>query len=157
MDGVLAGWRKGCEHLIYDEGYFLGLEENRELIRVLYRLKRKGVKLCIISCYLPESRYAFSEKLRWLSRHFPAAEEVFLVPDGEGKGAYLKKKGIRIRKEDILLDDRSANLFEWESCGGKAVKYLNGINGSGRKWKGLRADAESLQKIISGLKTRKGD
>ena len=61
-----------------------------------------------------------------------------------------------IRPDDVLLDDYTPNLIAWSQSGGKAVKLLNGINGTKGTWTGdalpmaMGAEllTEALRKIV---------
>lgn len=147
MDGVIADWLVGMDKCIHNQGYFLNLPANRTLINFLKLLNEHGIKVVIISCYLSDSDYALDEKIQWLKREMFPCEAIF-VPCGESKAEYLRRRGVVLDNNSILLDDHSPNLIEWEKEGGRAVKYLNGVNGKGIKWKGERVSNDNLLDII---------
>ena len=57
---------------------------------------------------------------------------------GENKAEIIKEKvGVDI-KGNILLDDYTKNLEQWESAGGVGIKRLTSVaDNSTGKWKGL--------------------
>ncbi len=61
------------------------------------------------------------------------------VPKGGCKADAIRNRlGRELNEDDILLDDHTANLVDWENAGGMAFKVLNGCNGQGEKWQGRR-------------------
>ena len=55
-----------------------------------------------------------------------------------------------IQPTDVLLDDYTVNLREWESSGGIAVKFMNGVNGKNGSWTGKKVGLDR-SKIIRTL------
>jgi len=140
MDGTLVPWRKeATEKELYSEGYFYNLPSQGNVVQALQRLLRvhsSRFEAFILSCYLPDSAYALSEKRRWCLEHIPEIPDCnyLFVPCGMKKEAFVPG---RIQKDDVLLDDYTRNLLEWS---GQGVKCLNGINHTRKTWKGPLID-----------------
>ena len=147
MDGVLAEFRKekSFEDL-YVKGYFANLAPQPLAIKA-YRKLMKKYDIYILSCYLTDSPYALQEKKAWVEKYLPGARCIF-VPYGESKAdAILSATGMPIGPNDILIDDHSPNIIDWDEKGGVGIKYLNGINGAGNQWKGRRVEGD-FSKVI---------
>lgn len=149
MDGTLCEWRtdlKSDEEL-FKKGYFLSLKENPETVKAVKEAIARGTDVCVLSHYLSDSIFALSEKKEWLQAHLPElkAEKQYFVPYGEKKAAYVLRTEGRafLSGEDMLLDDYSVNLHDWEANGGRGVKLLNGINGNFGTWKGPKVEEGS--------------
>lgn len=153
LDGTLAVWRTDVpQSAIYVPKYFLNLPPTSLLSGVRQFImehtvngkviwKNKELIFLILSAYLEETN-ALWEKDMWSDTFIPeiSKERKIFVPCG-GKmkcKAAEEYLGRPLSKNDILIDDYSKNLTEWENEGGLAVKYLNGINGKGNVWKGKR-------------------
>ena len=136
LDGVLAEFRKGKTFAdLYEKGYFETLEPQMPAVNAFRKLMETE-DIYVLSCYLSDSEYALAEKKRWVKKYLPGAQCIF-VPCGIQKAdAILERTGIAVNSNDILIDDHSPNVIDWDEKGGTAIKYLNGINGSGQKWKG---------------------
>lgn len=135
MDGTLCEWnpKATCRDL-YQEGYFFHCIPHQNVIEALIKMKieRPGIEINIISAYLEDSKYALTEKRKWLesTKLEPLITRKVFLPCGLSKVSFLEKvRGSAITKDDILIDDYNVNLAEWKSAGGTAVKMLNGING----------------------------
>ena len=160
MDGTLAEYRSTEDwNDLYQENYFLTLAPNVavcEAVRDLLEGKwGEEVEVFILSAYLVDSPYALKEKNAWLDVFFgpdsiDAAHRVF-VPCGENKADHVPGG---IRPDDILLDDYTKNLAEWEAAGGRGLKLLNGINATKGTWRSarvsMRRNARSLASVIYG-------
>lgn len=142
MDGTLAEWNNVEYEQLFEKGYYAGLKPDRVMEEVRM-LAKTGAPVYILSCYLTNSEYALSEKEEWLDKWLPEIppERRIFVPDGKNKAEYLKENYSPINKEDVLVDDYTKNLTEWESYGGTGIKYLNGINHTKGTWQGLKADS----------------
>lgn len=141
MDGVLAdfdGQPNALERFINERGFFTQL---------------KPTCLCkeleeIIKATSPNDYYILSsspnkkgdiEKMIWIYENIPSfkPENVIFVRGGDKKKEYAKPN-------DVLVDDYSENLIQWEQAGGVAIKCLNGRNGKGKKWKGATLTLTTL-------------
>lgn len=142
MDGTLTEFKQVPLEALYEPGYFRSLKENKHVVEAALRLAEQGAKVTVLSCYLSDSPYARQEKEQWLREHLPGMPYI-LLPCGENKAEKIStQSGRPLCKRDVLIDDHSPNLIQWQKAGGRAVKMLNGINGAGQKWKGERIHYE---------------
>lgn len=153
MDGTLAEWRAAANFSdLFRKGYFRTLAP-MPLTGYANRLAENGsgVDAYILSAYLPES-YAFAEKNEWVDEHVPSIDRAhrIFVHDGVCKAeAIMEAMNRPLTKCDILVDDYTLNLNAWQMAGGKAIKWLNGINGFGGRFDGLRTGSiEELERMI---------
>lgn len=155
MDGTLAVFSPILdESELYVEGKFLNQLPQENLISAVKALLLEGLdNIYILSAYLLDSPYALNEKNQWLDQflpELPASHRIF-VPVGTDKKAALSGG---ISKDDILLDDYSVNLHDWNTVG-TGVKFLNGINHTKGTWQGemISCDAttEELKAELSQL------
>ena len=155
MDGTLNeyGYVKNIEDL-YKEGYFLTRPPHEKIVADVNRMIDEGYNVYLLSCRLTESQYAEKEKYAWAKKYLPRLHpaKIILLPNGENKAEYLKMaRGIIVDKDCILIDDYTKNLSEWDAAGGTGVKYLNGTNGNGGVWKGIRVDyqkGETVEEVL---------
>lgn len=139
MDGTLADWNTNASMSdLRKEGYYAALTPNKGLIRALYML-RDCVELHILTAYLIDVPYPFDDKKKWLKKYvdFIPEKNVHMVPYGTCKAALPI-----LRSGDVLLDDYTVNLIEWNSAqregknlGLRGIKALNGINGKPVRWR----------------------
>ena len=152
MDGTLVTWR-GCEYIqeTFAPGYFLEREMDPLILKMMSTLFRSGKRVGILSAvYTTET--AQGEKREWLKRAGILSPDVdiIFIPYGQDKSSYVDNSNY----ENVLIDDYSPNLKEWEESGLPAVKYLNGINGTKGTWRGKHIDKnmslkEAIQVIIN--------
>lgn len=133
LDGTLARWNKNAsfEDLL-KEGYFLSLEQERSLVEWINAAAlRDKYSIIILSHYLSESRFALKEKKAWIWKHLPMVTRWILIPTDQEKGRFIvDMQGHRLCKDDVLLDDYSKNLIDWEKEGGYGIKWINAVNNS---------------------------
>ena len=93
--------------------------------------------------------YSVQDKRTMLTRVFGSefAEKAIFVEYGQSKALFAEGR-------NILIDDFSFNLHEWERCGGIGLKVYNGINGNHGTWKGYSVHSTANQYII--YRTLKG-
>lgn len=156
MDGTLAVY-KPCKTLetLYEKGYFANLEPMDNVLEAVreYKMEHSDIEIFVLSAYLSDSNYALQEKNLWLDTYLPEIDQEHRIFPACGKDKSQYVPG-GIGKEDWLVDDYSVNLFQWESAGGKAVKLMNGINGTKGKWRGEQVYADkSPEKIVGELKS----
>ena len=120
MDGVLAKWNSlASQEDTFEKGYFLNRKPDNKAIEYVQNLVNKGNDVD--------------------NNGLENIPSIF-VPYGVPKLDYI------ILREDttnILIDDFSKNLHEWEK--GKnniGIKYYNGINGNHGTWKGNSINPE---------------
>ena len=68
--------------------------------------------------------FVADEKRKWVLKHLGKFfdEEHIIICDGN-KGELAKPSA-----EDILVDDRRENIVEWESCGGRGIRFANSVD-----------------------------
>lgn len=155
LDGTLAQFKYVPEEELYKKGYFLNLEPLNEVVHAVNRLAEKGHDIWILSAYLIESEYALVEKSKWAEKYLPDIRRIF-IPCGNSKAQSVENAfGRKLSADDILLDDHTANLFDFERHGGTAVKLLNGMNGKNGKWQGAKVSRENCYiKLCEVLKEK---
>ena len=153
MDGVLAIWDPTCSvEETFEPGYFISRRPEPSVIEMIEKLNESGMKVVILTAVYTEGP-ARDEKKAWLLR-YGIQNEVIMVPYGKKKKDYVRTDGL-----NILLDDYSKNLHEWEvpdhSCKYIGIKFLNGINGNNRTWNGYTVDSrmtgDKIAKTILGI------
>ena len=147
MDGVLAEFKDVPYEELLEEGFFLNLRPQTEVVRALEQLSEDpDIEVCTLSAVIPESPYALAEKKEWLKAHVKGNFSSIFLPCGESKAEAVPGG---IRASDILVDDYNFNLKDWDKYG-IAVKLLNGINHKHGSWKGLIAknDARDIENVI---------
>lgn len=132
MDGVLAKWGPGTQKDTFQTGYFRSREPETAIIELVKEMERQEMDVTILSsAYLTTN--ARHEKADWLAAYGVDVPAIF-VPYGMNKEEFIPDIG----DDMILIDDFSRNLHSWiaSSPRHKAVKFMNGINGSNGTWKG---------------------
>lgn len=161
MDGTLCEFTPCREvETLYQKGYFENLNPREEFIDLIkdYIKKYGKDEVYVLTSYLSDSSFAYEEKEMWLKKYVPQIKEenYIFVPYGESKAKFAKEK---LCKRDILLDDFSKNLFEWEGKGGTAIKVMNGINGTKGTWRKKRVNEnpslEELEKVMNNVDRRR--
>lgn len=137
MDGTVAEWKVAEEFEdLYEKGYFASLQPYQNVVDAIRLIFQHTaiVEIYTLSAVLPDSPYSIPEKMGWLDRHMPfiphdhrlfihnGIEKIAAVPGG-------------VRPGDVLLDDYTLNLSQWTKQA-RAIKLLNGINGTKGTWKG---------------------
>lgn len=103
--------------MCHNKGYFKNLPVFSEAPSVLENLQRFGLRVGIISAYMPG--YAYEEKLQSFRYHFPTIfdNDLILVPSGENKAEYIEDI-----KHTIVVDDYHGNINDIYKAGGIAIK-----------------------------------
>jgi len=164
MDGTLVGFPDTREdkHLLtkmYEKGFF----ENLEPLPFLHEMNKVAAlfpeNIYVLSACI-DSPYCKPEKILWLKKHLPAAckENVIFTTTKRKKALYIAEKLYgsrrrRLSKYDILIDDYSKNIVEWEQAGGTAIKFKNGYNLNGSKsYNYVIADFSQLLDMIEVIR-----
>lgn len=139
MDGVLAKWGSiEYEEKLYEKGYFRNLVPDQNIVSHVQALIDRGYDVYVLSKFLEDSRYALNEKKEWIKQYMNIDEKNQIwVRYSCNKSDFIPGG---IKKDDYLIDDYSPNLFEFTESGGRAIKYLNGINHTKGTWKGMLID-----------------
>ena len=146
FDGVLGVFdtSKSLEE-VAAAGYSLTLPMIQNMCQAVNMLrldpdlnKRYDVKL--LSAIINDQ--AGDDKTEVLRREFDDdfADKAVFVRYGESKASYAQ--------DNILLDDFSHNLHEWESNGGIGIKVYNGINGNHGSWHGYAVQTTARPEVI---------
>ncbi|MCR5354938.1 MAG: hypothetical protein K6E43_05075 [Lachnospiraceae bacterium] len=132
MDGVQTIYYK--DEIVEDmmkPGYFLSRTPHFEMLDLIkLLLADDDFHVTILSAVFTDDHSAY-EKAVWLDKHGLGMADVTFMPCGRCKSDYVSKDGL-----NILVDDFSKNLFDWENAGDNfiGVKYLNEINGTQGNW-----------------------
>ena len=130
-------------------GYSLKLPIIESIKQCIKRAYEAGYQVKILSAILNE--YAKKDKIE-ITVSLPYGKEIVkgsrFVQYGESKTQFMEPG-------DILVDDFSPNLREWEAAGGIGIKVYNGINGTKGTWKGYSihstAEPENCVKQFMGI------
>lgn len=138
MDGTLAEFKPVNKlETLYEKNYFSSLKPNMSVVDAITSIieNDSDIEVFILSAYLTDSKYALSEKNKWLNEYLPSIDyqHRIFVPCGQSKLKCLEEIDIDVGREDYLLDDYTLNLNEWDPPG-IGIKLLNGINGTRGTW-----------------------
>ena len=153
MDGVLAVFNSGATlEQLHSPQYFRKLEPMQTVVASAIILsKEPEVEVCVLSKAFNEE--CIKDKNAWLDCMVGAAipqENRYFCLYEESKA-----KVINLTPDDVLIDDLSDNLREFETEGGRAIKLYNGINGTKGTWRGYsvrsKMDPEKLAAQIKAI------
>lgn len=158
MDGTIADiheYKDWYERMKNEEDFFEKLNPFTNLIVALYLIKYqyKGkIKIYTLSAVERNDRNstAVKSKNNWLNSYasFINKKNRIYSLCGKKKTEYISP----LSKKDILLDDHTPNLLDWEADGGYGIKVKNNINCSGTTWKGLIIyNQDSISSIVTKL------
>ena len=153
MDGTLAKWEDATIEETFEPGYFLRREVCVPMVRTIQKMITKGHDVRILSSIYNER--AMLEKKLWLKKFANLDIDAVFVPYGEDKNNYIHAEANELH---VLIDDHTPNLNVWSRTG-LGIKFLNGINGTGKNgkssWKGAiiseRMSPEVMYMTIIGL------
>ena len=131
MDGVLAVWDTAATlQDTHQPGYFLGRDIEICVKELILRLSMNDdIHVCINSAAY--NYVAENEKDIWIDIYVDETLDRIFVPYGADKSDYVSGT------DNILIDDHTDNLLMWQASGkGRAIKFLNGINGKSGRWAG---------------------
>lgn len=140
MDGTVAKFYhdKNFLHKMMTKGYFENLLPYAIAEQINALASTTKINVCILSACV-DTPYCKVEKIKWLAKHMPNVKTAIFTMVGENKvQAVSEHYGNDI---NILLDDYSHNLIQWEQAGANwiGIKYLNGRNNKSKQWKGKTA------------------
>lgn len=131
MDGVLANFdsQPNALNRFITERKFFQFLKPLPFVKKLNRMLQENNENIYILSSSPNDDADY-DKYLWLKRHVPNIRQshIIFVRSGAEKAKYAKFG-------DILIDDYSTNLIQWEEKGGTGIKMLN-RNSSRTKWKG---------------------
>lgn len=145
MDGTLAKFYENafCVRDHETEGFFRNLLPYDNMVEAFKQLwRRDDIRAYILSSV--GSTQGEEEKEAWILKHFRETQPIgcFFCRPGQSKAEYIRSFYNELTPDDILLDDYSKNLVEWEKAGGTGIKVLNDLNGRG--WNGTNFDGASI-------------
>ena len=156
FDGVLGLFdtTKSIEE-VAKPGYSLTVPLMKEMCNAVKMLKEddtlsKEFNFKLLSAAI--ALHAEQDKTQVLREEFDDrfADDAVFVQYGTSKSQYAEGG-------NILIDDFSPNLHEWEAAGGIGIKVYNGINGNHGTWTGYsvhsKAKPEVIYRTIKGFLT----
>lgn len=159
MDGTLAVFTPVNQlETLYEKGYFLNQKPHENVVFAIKEIiaNHPEIEVHILSAYLTDSKYALQEKNAWLDTYLPEVKEerrVF-VPCGSNKGTFIQG----LSKSDVLLDDYTINLNQWEPPG-TGIKLITDINHTKGSWtkdciRYDRGATDLAQKIVNVMEDK---
>ncbi len=151
MDGVIAKYDRhaydrnngpipGVALFEHEEShYFLSCEPDPKGILLLETMiAAKNTDVFILTTVAEHIPWAADDKKKWLRTYCPKIDverQLIITSSDKTEIAKAKMTSGQLSDKTILIDDFNKNLLAWHKAGGKAIKYLNGIN-SPDSWKG---------------------
>lgn len=138
LDGTLARFnvRNALERFKTEKGFFAKLLAYKNIESINEMAKVGNVYIISAS----PNEQADNDKMQWVQKYLPniPITNIVFCRLGENKAEIIKQRtGVDI-KGNILLDDYTHNLEQWESAGGVGIKRLTRCaDNSTGKWKGL--------------------
>ena len=138
LDGTLARFnvRNALTRFDNEIGFFAKLLAYKNIEEINEMTKIGNVYIISAS----PNKQADQDKMKWVNKYLPSMplKNIVFCRIGENKAEIIKEKvGVDI-KGNILLDDYTKNLEQWESAGGVGIKRLTSVaDNSTGKWKGL--------------------
>lgn len=138
LDGTLARFnvRNALTRFDNEIGFFAKLLAYKNIEEINEMAKAGNVYIISAS----PNKQADQDKMQWVNKYLPSMplKNIIFCRIGENKAEIIKEKiGVDI-KGNILLDDYTKNLEQWESAGGVGIKRLTSVaDNSTGKWKGL--------------------
>lgn len=169
MDGVIAEWNeKATLEDIFSEGYFRNVSPNKVTINVLKNLFKKYVNTepSQVRFFILSARYddesneenRFEKDKRYFLSKYDIKFPVCFVSCGKSKKEVFDLYPFLNPKDyNLLFDDHTPNLVDWENNKNIGIKWLNKINGSNKsKYEGLcipayRMNETSIMIMIEGI------
>lgn len=159
LDGVCAKWNNEASlEETYMPGYFAHREYQWNAIWAMYGFAQAHPEIptSILSHYYPNG-HALADKHQWCdfmgyicALYYPNANiNRIFVPYGTSKYLFIEPSPNTV---NILIDDYTKNLLEWEKAGYSGIKFLNGINHTRRTWQGaMISHTDTTEEIIKKI------
>jgi 5'(3')-deoxyribonucleotidase len=159
MDGTIAKfyYKKNYLEKMYEQGYF----ETLPLYAIAKQINDFANKNTCVNVYIlsacVNSPYCEQEKIAWLLKNMPniSPKNFIFTKVGESKAQKIALSVDNIETYiNVLLDDYTLNLEQWESKGDNMVgiKFLNGMNDTTKTWNGYKIKTfKQLEEIIQKL------
>jgi len=89
-----------------------------------------GHDVYILTKIPPETPFLAVDKVDWLRDNLPEINEDHIIIATSDKAELIKviTEVSCLNENMILIDDYNPNLEDWIAAGGKAIKYINGLN-----------------------------
>ena len=149
MDGTLAEFNKEATiDEVAKKGYFASRPPMTNTVEAVKRLISVGYDVHVLTSTFQDDHSA-QEKKDWLLKYIPELpqDNVTFVPYG-----LSKNDAVSPSEDDVLIDDYTDNLLDWNGVG---VKLYNGINGTKGRWTGYsvnaKTKAEQLASQLMGI------
>ncbi len=136
MDGTLARFydQAKCVEKMMEPGFFLNLQPYEATVNAVKLLcARDDLRLFVLSTV--DGDAARNDKRIWIAEKIGPELPCLFCASGQSKADYVRDSFGGLTEDDYLLDDYSRNLVEWESAGGRGIKFVNELNCRG--WNGL--------------------
>lgn len=145
MDGVLAKWDPNAKtEDTYKKDYFLYCEEEKVVTEVINILKEKYTVKILSHAY---GKNAIDAKNKWLDKIGLTDIDRIFVPYGNKKSNYINKD-----ETNVIIDDYTKNLNDWQKDGNIAIKFRNRINGTKGTWTGPSVKYDmSVKEIVDKI------
>lgn len=141
MDGTLARFyeQDDCLKRMYEKGFFENLRPYKKALKMAQQIKvfaeANQIEIYIITSCV-ESEYCREEKMKWLDKYLPWIDsEHRLFGGAQINKAYFAIEAKATSEINLLIDDYSKNLEEWEAQFGRGtgIKVINEINNKNKK------------------------
>lgn len=164
LDDTLAdlGSNKTKEELmecLHTEGYFANLKPLGLLKHVNELASMCPENIYILSACV-DTDFCAKEKVQWLKKYLPAVSKhnALLTKVGCSKAETAMKvldKKAGLDDHDILVDDYSVNISDWEAHGGVSIKFKNSYNNTNpdHQYKYIIEDFSQLMDVIEKIRT----
>lgn len=165
MDGVLNVYDKSVyntdtledtpEFIDPEKHYYANVPADERALKLFDLCERqRNFDLYILSsCHARSSIFIAqrNDKIDWLAIHLPdfSSKKFITIPVGKPKAKFVATMFGRehLLNTDILIDDYSKNLNEWNELNGQGIKYFNGEN-TLDSYKGLTLDKQTSPKDL---------
>lgn len=171
MDGVLNVYDKTVyntdnleetpEFIDPTKHYYLNVPADQRALEIFNLcLNQDNFDVYILSsCHKRSSIFIAqrNDKLAWLDKHIPTFNKnhFITIPVGKSKAEFVANMlgRERLSNIDILIDDYSKNLNEWNVLNGQGLKYFNSEN-TLDSYNGLTLDKQtSAQDVVDIINT----
>lgn len=151
MDGTVAKFYHDKKYLdkMFEQGYF----ENLKPYAIAKKINEYAQTSNDINIYMltacVNSPWCIKEKTLWLKKYMPNVKHHYFISLGKNKAKSVEQH--HKNEINILLDDYTRNLTEWEANGQNwvGIKFVNGINDKSKKWNGKRA--RTLRQVLQHI------
>lgn len=157
MDGTLAKFYANPNYMekMFEPNYFATLKPYAIVNTIKEIISKMPIVKIIVLSACVDTEYCETEKEMWLDRYLPEIpqENRAFCKVGDNKTDLAK---LLVNKDDIniLLDDYSVNLEQWQEQGENwlPIKYINGINDKKGKTYSLKVKSgKQLKELITRI------